>query len=72
MVLEIFDILFMKERIVGGREFYFSFEKMGGVDLLEELQNSQNSDIYKLSGDMIQKYGDGEQVPFLTQNISGT
>ena len=72
MVLEIFDTLFMKERIVGGREFYFSFEKMGGVDLLEELQNSQNSDIYKLSGDMIQKYGEGEQVPFLTQNISGT
>ena len=38
LVLDILNNIFMKEQLVGSNEFYILCEKMGGVDLIEEMQ----------------------------------
>lgn len=35
LVLHTLELLFNKEQIINSREFYYYFEKLGGVDLLE-------------------------------------
>lgn len=38
LVLEILNNVFMKEQLVGSNEFYILCEKMGGIDLIEQMQ----------------------------------
>ena len=63
----------MKEAIVGSRDFYLQFERYGGIDMLEEIQDHPNPHIYQLASDIIVQYGEGEKViPSVNYNIAET
>jgi hypothetical protein len=66
--LQILDHLFSKENYIDSKEFFLYFEKLDGVDLLEELLDHGNHDIYKLVGKILYTYGDVEMIDRTDEN----
>ena len=62
LVLETLSRIFEIAHSVGSQEYYCYFEKLGGIDLLEELQEHKNYDVYELASHILMKYGEGEQI----------
>eukprot|EP00347_Sterkiella_histriomuscorum_P021091 403335288 len=52
--------IFQKERILYCKEFYLEFERQGGVDLIEILQENPNATVYNQCVEILQTYGDAD------------